>query len=82
VDIDVAEEFFACIVSVDGLQEHGAFVLVEPLCRVIDVIVCACIWAADNLLVSVWRSMNHSCSFSYHDCDVIVVNAVVVNWRL
>lgn len=44
VDVYVAE----CAL-VDRLEQHGALVLVEPLGGLIDVVICACVWAAHNL---------------------------------
>ena len=82
MDVDVAEEFSACIVSVDGLQKHGALVLVEPFCCVVDVVVCACVRTSNDLLVSVCRLAIHSCFVSYHDGDIVVVDTVVVDWWL
>ena len=38
---------------IDGLQQHAAFVLVEPFRRAVDVVVCARIGSADNLVVRV-----------------------------
>lgn len=82
VDVDIAEEFFACIVPVDGLEKHGALILVEPLCCVVDVIICACIWATDDLLVSALQFLNDQRLISYHDRDIVVVDAVIVDWWL
>lgn len=44
VDGDVAE-----FVVVDDFEEHAAFVLVEPLRGLVDVVVCSCVGTADDL---------------------------------
>ena len=47
VDMYVAELFGGWERRVDDFQEHGAFVLVEPFCCFVDMVVCAFIGAAD-----------------------------------
>lgn len=44
-DVDVAE-----LALVDDFQEHGAFVLVEPFGRFVDVVVCSRVGSANDLL--------------------------------
>ena len=44
VDVAVFE-----IAIIDGLQEHAAFVLVEPFWRFVDVIICSGVGTSDNL---------------------------------
>lgn len=40
------------VTVVDYFQHHGAFVLVEPFGRLVDVVICSGIWASDYL----WHS--------------------------
>ncbi|KAJ4372501.1 Origin recognition complex subunit 3 [Neocucurbitaria cava] len=46
VDVDVAELLVGGLRLVYHLEEHGAFVLVEPFCRLVDVVVGALVGAA------------------------------------
>jgi hypothetical protein len=48
VDMDVAELLGSWEGCVDDLEQHGAFVLVEPFRGLVDVVVCALVGAADD----------------------------------
>lgn len=48
VDVYVAELLFCWCRLVYDLEEHGAFVLVEPFCCLIDVVVCSLVGATDD----------------------------------
>ena len=75
-DYDVSEVAF-----INYLQHHCAFVLVEPLGRLVDVIVGACIWASYDL-ENVRMLICNLFRRARHDGDILVVNAVVVDRRL
>ncbi|KAI9171259.1 3-hydroxyanthranilate 3 4-dioxygenase [Paramyrothecium foliicola] len=70
-DDDVAED-----AVVDDLEHHGALVLVEPLGRLVDVVVGAGVGPADDL-ERVGKRAYWSCP--YHDAKILIVDAVVVD---
>ena len=66
--------------GVDDFEEHAAAVLVEPFGGLVDVVVCSGVGAADDLgglAMGLGNSKGERC----HDCDILVVDAVVVDWR-
>jgi hypothetical protein len=48
VDVDVAELLGSWERCVDNLEQHGAFMLVEPFSGLVDVVVCALVGTADD----------------------------------
>ena len=72
--------------GVDDFEEHAAAVLVEPFAGLVDVVVCSGVGAADDLVGGErWsRGVEQSGGLRwrerYHYCDVLVVDAVVVDW--
>lgn len=48
MDVDVAKLLVYGQRAINDFQQHGAFVLVEPFCGLIDVVVCASVGTADN----------------------------------
>jgi hypothetical protein len=56
--------------------------LVEPFRRFVDVIVCASVGTAYNLrTINVIVISSANVTDAYHDCDIFVVDAVIVNRR-
>lgn len=48
MDVDVAELFVWGEGGIDDFEQHAAFVLVEPFCCLVDVVVCAFVGTADD----------------------------------
>ena len=78
-----ANGYIPMLSIVDDFQEHRALVLVEPFGSGIDVIVCAGIWAANDLNGQFSEANRAALSDgdSYHDGHIFVIDAVVVDWR-
>lgn len=66
--------------GVDDFEEHGAFVLVEPFGRFVDVIVGSCVGPSYDLVVVLIELLLVGMKgVMYHDCNIVVVNTVIVD---
>ena len=76
-----ADGYVSMFSLVNDLQEHRALVLVEPFGSGIDMIVCAGVWAANDLNTDFSESkLCGVCSGdTYHDGHIFVIDAVVVD---
>lgn len=79
----VNDDVFELVIGwVDDFEEHGAPVLVEPFGGCVDVVVGAGVGTAYYLFVhfcQLWLMIHCEKVSAHHDCDIVVVNAVIVN---
>lgn len=74
-DYDVLELAF-----IHDLQHHCAFILVEPFRCLIDVVVGSSIWSSYDLGSSELGYAGGQW-LSYHNCNIFVVDAVIIDRR-